>query len=86
MKAKGLAVEDFGRYFAAHPEFVAQAQATIRILDMNEATVRLFGAQDKEELLASLDKIFPPAERQSFSACLIALAQGKTRHENAVVS
>jgi PAS domain S-box-containing protein len=74
LKASG--VRDFRRYLAAHPEFVEQAISTVRILDVNDATVELFGAQDKQELLVSLDKIFTPDTREVFAGELIALAEG----------
>ena len=80
LKARG--VQDFHQYLAAHPEFVDRAISMVKILDVNEATLHLFGAQHKHELLASLDKIFTPETRQVFSGELIALAQGKTSFES----
>ncbi len=74
LSARG--VHDFRQYFAAHPEFVEQARAMVKILDVNEATVELFGAQDKHEILSSLDKIFTLERLEVFSGFLIALAQG----------
>ena len=80
LKARG--VQDFRQYLDAHPEFVDQAILMVKILDVNEATVELFGAQDKQELLTSLDKIFTPETRHVFSGELIALAQGRTSFES----
>jgi len=48
LKAGG--VQDFRQYLAAHPEFVEQAISMVKILDVNEATVELFGARNKQEL------------------------------------
>ena len=76
LKASG--VQDFRQYVAAHPEFVEQAISMIKILDVNAATVELFGAHDKHELLASLDKVFTPETREVFAGELIALAEGRT--------
>ena len=75
-------VRDFRQYFAAHPEFVERAIAMVRILDVNDATVKLFAAQDKQELLVSLDRIFTPETRDVFTGELIALAEGATRFES----
>jgi len=76
LKAGG--VQDFRQYLAAHPEFVSQAISMVKILDVNEATVELFAAHDKHELLASLDKVFTPETREVFAGELIALAEGRT--------
>jgi len=46
LKAQG--VRDFRQYIAAHPEFVRQAVAMVKIVDVNDATVKLFGATSKE--------------------------------------
>ena len=75
---KAAGVQNFREYFAAHPEFVEQAIGMVRILDVNEATVKLFGARDKQELLVSLDKILTPEAQQVFVDELVALAEGRT--------
>jgi PAS domain S-box-containing protein len=76
LKASG--VQDFRRYVEEHPQFVEQAISMVTILDINEATVELFGAHDKHELLSSLDKVFTPETREVFAGELIALAEGST--------
>ena len=57
---RAAGIHDFRQYLAAHPEFVEQAISMVKILDVNDATVELFAAQDKQELFASLDKVFTP--------------------------
>jgi len=76
LKASG--VQHFRQYVAAHPEFVEQAISMVKILDVNEATLELFGAHDKHELLASLDRVFTSEAREVFAGELIALAEGRT--------
>jgi PAS domain S-box-containing protein len=71
-------VEDFRRYFAEHPELVAQAVRMVRIVDVNDATVALFGAQDKEDLLRSLEKVFTPDTLSIFTEHLLAIAEGRS--------
>jgi hypothetical protein len=65
LKAGG--VRDFRQYLGAHPEFIEQAVSMVKVLDVNEATVELFGAHDKHELLASLDKLFTPETQEVFA-------------------
>jgi signal transduction histidine kinase/CheY-like chemotaxis protein len=49
----------------------------VKVLDVNPATVRLFGAVDKSELRASLARIFRPETRSMFVGELLALANGQ---------
>ncbi len=76
LKAKG--VRDFPQYFAAHPEFVQQAISMVKIVDVNDVTVRLFAAKSKDELLESLHNVFVPETREIFVGQLIAIAEGRT--------
>src|SRR2546429_9197587 len=73
LKARG--VQDFRQYLATHPEFVQQAISMVKIIDVNDATVKLFEAQSKDELLVSLHKIFLPETREVFTRELIAIAE-----------
>ena len=75
---KAAGVQNFREYVAAHPEFVDQAIGMVRIQDVNEATVKLFGARDKQQLLGSLDKILTPEAQEVFVDELVALAEGRT--------
>ena len=71
-------VVDFRRYFAEHPEFVRQAIGMVRILDVNPAAFRMYGARDKQELLRSLHQIFLPETEPVFAEELLAIAEGKS--------
>jgi len=75
LKSKG--VRDFREYLAAHPEFVQQAIAMVRIVDVNDVTVKLFAAESKNDLLVSLHKVFVPETQEVFAGKLIALAEGQ---------
>ena len=44
-------VSDFEAFFAAHPETTMECISSIRILDANKYSVKLFNAKNKEELL-----------------------------------
>jgi PAS domain S-box-containing protein len=72
LKAQG--VGDFREYIAAHPEFVRQAIAMVKIVDVNDATLKLFGATSKEDLLRSLHAIFTPETEKVFAEELVAIA------------
>jgi PAS domain S-box-containing protein len=83
LKARG--VRDFRQYLAQHPEFVEQAIAMVKVVDVNNATVQLFGAQTKDELLASLHKVFTPETVEVFAGELIAFAEGRTSFESETI-
>jgi PAS domain S-box-containing protein len=74
LRAQG--VRDFGRYFDEHPEFVAQAVGLVQIRDVNPATLALFEARDKAELVASLPRVFLPETLGVFRNELLAIAEG----------
>ena len=79
LKARG--VRDLREYCAEHPEFVEQAIAMVKIADVNDATVELFAAQSRDELLISLQRIFLPETTQAFVGVLVAIAEGRTSCE-----
>ena len=74
-------VSDFRRYFAEHPEFVHRAIGLVQILDVNDTTLRMYGARDKAELTGSLHRIFLPETLPIFIEELLALAEGKPGFE-----
>jgi len=74
-------VTDFARYLREHPDFVERALGLVRVIDVNDATLRLFEAHDKHEIFASLQKLFLPETAQAFAAQLVALAEGREYYE-----
>jgi PAS domain S-box-containing protein len=80
LKAQG--VRDFRQYLAAHPEFVQYAISLVKIIDVNDATVRLFGARSKDELLVSLHAIFTPETQDIFAEELVTIAEWRTSFES----
>ena len=74
-------VDNFAAYLSAHPEFVDRCFGVMRIVDINSAGLRMFGAPDKETLFASVERIYPPAARTVFIDKLLALARGERRFE-----
>jgi two-component system CheB/CheR fusion protein len=71
-------VKDFRRYFDEHPEFVEMAQGLIRVLAVNDTSVKMFEASDASELLGSLPRIFVPESIPVFIEELMTVAEGRT--------
>ncbi|MEW5870026.1 MAG: PAS domain S-box protein [Chloroflexota bacterium] len=70
-------VSDFTAYFSQHPQAILDCLSTVRVLDVNQATVRLHGAQTKAQLLGSLDAVLPLEHLQQFVVELVNIAEGK---------
>jgi PAS domain S-box-containing protein len=75
---RAAGVQDFRQYFSEHPEFLQQAIDMVRLRDVNQASLKLFGAQDKAELLNSLHQIFTPETQAVFVEELLAIATEAT--------
>jgi len=83
LRARG--VRDLHAYTAAHPEFVRRAMSMVRVSDANEATVKLFGATSKAELLTSFARILLSETEEVFRGKVIAIAEGRTYFEGETV-
>ena len=75
-RVKASGVTDFRRYLEGHPEFIQKAAGMVKVVDVNEATLRMYGARTKEELLGSLNKVFTPESFDVFREELIAIEGG----------
>ncbi len=79
LRASG--VSDLRAHFARHPEDVVPCLAKAKVLDVNQAAVRLYEAGDKAALLNGLDRILTAESYDVLTEELIALAEGKTLFE-----
>jgi len=83
LKARG--VRDFSEYTAAHPEFVRRAMSIVKVSDVNDATVKLFEAKSKGEVLSAFERILLPETEEVFRGKVIAIAEGRTYFESETV-
>ena len=74
---RGQGVSDFRRYFDEHPSFLEKAQQLIKIGRLNDATLSLYGAKTREELIGSLKKTLVPESMAVFREELAQFAEGK---------
>ncbi|HWV40474.1 GGDEF domain-containing protein [Pseudorhodoplanes sp.] len=70
-------ITDFRVFTDVHPEFVTRCLSEIRVLDVNQRTLDLFGAPDKTALLRALPDVFRDDMEQHFREQLIDLWEGK---------
>lgn len=78
---KNQGVKDFRTYLDNHPEIVAQCVSMVQVIDVNRVTLELYEAENKEQLLSSLDQIFPSETLGMFKEELITIAENKTVFE-----
>ncbi len=76
-EVRALGITDFRVFLDVHPEFVLRCMREIRVMDVNQQTLRMFGAPDKETLLARLPEIFRDEMRAHFAEELAELWEGK---------
>ncbi|MBS0291385.1 MAG: diguanylate cyclase [Proteobacteria bacterium] len=84
LRAQGIS--DFRTFLKVHPEFVERCMREIRVLDVNQLTLSMFGADSKQALLAGLDKVFRGEMHDSFTEQLIDLWDGKLFQQREVVN
>lgn len=77
-------VTDFEKYFREHPEAVEACVQNIVIKDVNQATVELYEASSKEELLGSLHRLMAPESTDYIISELATLARGRTVFEGEI--
>jgi PAS domain S-box-containing protein len=76
LKEEGI--EDIGAHLKSNPELVVECASLIRILDINNATLKLFEAESKDDLTVPLGKILKPESLEFFTEELVQLAAGET--------
>ncbi len=70
---KKQGVTDIETFFARHPETVRRCAELTRIVDANQAALKMHAATNKEELLAGLASTFTPESFGTFKQELICL-------------
>lgn len=79
-------VQDFRTFLDVHPDFVGRCMSKIRVLDVNQHTLAMFAARDKEELISRQDDVFRGEMRASFAEQLMDLWHGKLHQVREVVN
>ncbi len=70
-------VDDLEDHLRQHPEELRRLLATIRIIDVNRATLELYGASSKEELAIALNELVTEDAASALAAEMAALARGE---------
>ncbi|WP_299527325.1 PAS domain S-box protein [uncultured Lutibacter sp.] len=71
IKKKG---HDIKLYINEHPDFVNECISKIKVLNVNNITLKLLGAKSKEELIKRLNKNFNESSFETFKEELVSIA------------
>ncbi len=84
VRAQGIC--DFRTFLKVHSEFVSRCMQEIRVIDVNQQTLTMFGASSKEALLNALPRVFRDEMQASFADQLQDLWDGKLVQHREVVN
>lgn len=79
-------IRDFRTFLKVHPEFIERCMREIRVIDVNQITLTLFGAPDKGSLLDATERVFGARMRDSFAEQLLDLWDGQLVQQREVVN
>ena len=79
-------VEDFRTFLDVHPEFVVRCMQEIRVIDINQQTLDMFRAPDKDTLLSKLECVFRDDMRPHFAEQLLDLWHGRLFQQREVLN
>ncbi len=81
-KLKTNGITDFRAYFDENSSELAICAQKVKIIDVNQATLALCEAENREDLFGNLDKIFTEKSLTIFKEEIITLAEGKFEFES----
>jgi PAS domain S-box-containing protein/putative nucleotidyltransferase with HDIG domain len=74
-------VTDFRAYLQSHTDVVAECARLVKITNVNHATLKLFAATSKAELVHNLDRVFGDESYDAFVDELVNIAEGRTEFQ-----
>ncbi len=77
-------VHDFRAYFEENPDELTVCAQKVEIREVNQATLELHQAENKEQLVNNLEKTFTAKSFEVFKEELIAIAAGQLKFESEV--
>ncbi|MBS9476832.1 sensor domain-containing diguanylate cyclase [Ancylobacter radicis] len=79
-------IVDLRVFTDVHPEFVERCISEVRVIDVNQHTLDMFGASSKADLIANIGSVFRDEMHRHFREQLIELWNGKLFHQREVVN
>ena len=85
-EVRAAGITDFRTFLNVHPDFVSRCMQEIRVLDVNQQTLQMFGAASKEILLSRLGDVFRDDMRTHFAEQLVDLWHEKLWQQREVIN
>nr|WP_240988078.1 GGDEF domain-containing protein [Cupriavidus taiwanensis] len=85
-EVRAAGITDFRTFLNVHPDFVSRCMQEIRVLDVNQQTLLMFGADSKATLLSRLGDVFRDDMRIHFAEQLIDLWHGRLWKQREVIN
>ncbi len=79
-------ITDMTAYFRQHEDELDELWSQVRIVNVNQATLRITRAENKEQILSGLPPLQTESQRIAFLTEIEALAQGRTHVEFASIN
>lgn len=83
---RALGIEDFKTFLDVHNDFINECIKDIVIIDVNQATLDLFGAPNKDTLYKNIHKVFAQEMIKTFREQLIELWNGNIHHHREAIN
>ena len=83
---RALGIEDFKTFLDVHNDFINECIKDIVIIDVNQATLDLFGAPNKDVLYKNIHKVFAQEMVKTFREQLIELWNGNIHHHREAIN
>lgn len=81
MELQSQGVDDMASHLRAHPEVARAMMRAMRVVDVNDRTLELFGPASKREIMAMpIDHWWPDASTQAYIDGVLASISGRTRY------
>jgi len=76
LRASG--VDNLRAHFENHPDIVSTCAKAVKVIQVNKATLDMYGADSEKQLFEGIDKTFTEESYEVFKEELIILADGKS--------
>ena len=83
---RALGIEDFKTFLDVHSDFINECIKDIVVIDVNQATLELFGAPNKDTLYKNMHKVFAQEMVKTFREQLIELWNGNIHHHREAIN
>ena len=79
-------ITDLRDYFSKNPDLIDKCSKLVKILSINQASLKMYKANSKDELLTDLEAVFTKDSKRTFIDQLILIANDGTHYEGECIN